>query len=300
MTSIYHYTSGSALLGIINNSEFWATDINFLNDHQEHVLGYKAAVEYIEGLKRSEDDPNFGEWLKQLYQQLIDSSKANVIDRQTYVVSFSKRSDSVAHWFSYCEKNQGYCIEFDEGGFIAEDAESEFFFKFEDVNYADADAFSASLNGVVSRASIIERMLEGQKTAHAIGLNVRVHDNAHVDKFLMELSSDLMRSLISRLMISSCTYKDKGFAHEDEKRLVMIQKDLSSRDEFKPVGMKFREKNGAIYPYASLRFNRGSIKSIVVGPCSDYEFKKAGLLKLLKFRGIDCEVRPSGSSLRFA
>lgn len=39
MASIYHYTSGSALLGIISDSEFWATDIRFLNDHDEHFLG---------------------------------------------------------------------------------------------------------------------------------------------------------------------------------------------------------------------------------------------------------------------
>ncbi|MEN5033851.1 hypothetical protein [Pseudomonas sp. TWI929] len=55
------------------------------------MLGYKAAIEYIEALKGVENDPDFGEWLKQLYQQLISSSKANVIDRQTYIVSFSKK-----------------------------------------------------------------------------------------------------------------------------------------------------------------------------------------------------------------
>lgn len=117
MASIYHYTSGSALLGIISNSEFWATDINFLNDHNEHVLGYDTCIKYVETLKNDETDPFFGPWLKSLYQQLINSSRTNVIDRQTYIVSFSKISDSIAHWFSCCEKNQGYCIEFDEDFF---------------------------------------------------------------------------------------------------------------------------------------------------------------------------------------
>ncbi|KTB67579.1 hypothetical protein AO063_16155 [Pseudomonas fluorescens ICMP 11288] len=43
-------------------------------------------------LMRKEDDPGFGEPLKLLYQQLIDASKRNVIDRQTYIVSFSKKA----------------------------------------------------------------------------------------------------------------------------------------------------------------------------------------------------------------
>ncbi|WP_221041541.1 hypothetical protein, partial [Pseudomonas savastanoi] len=66
MASIYHYTSGSALLGIISNSEFWATDINFLNDQQEHVFGYGACVEYVKDLMDKEDHPDFADPLKLL------------------------------------------------------------------------------------------------------------------------------------------------------------------------------------------------------------------------------------------
>ncbi|MGE7955838.1 hypothetical protein ACQKQA_04415 [Pseudomonas sp. NPDC089530] len=72
MASIYHYTSGSDLLGIISNSEFWATDINFLNDHNEHALGYDTCIKHVETLKNDEADPLFGPWLKNLYQQLIN------------------------------------------------------------------------------------------------------------------------------------------------------------------------------------------------------------------------------------
>ncbi|VVQ35391.1 hypothetical protein PS943_04281 [Pseudomonas fluorescens] len=302
MASIYHYTSGSALLGIISNSEFWATDINFLNDHNEHVLGYDACIKYVETLKNDEADPFFGPWLKSLYQQLINSSRTNVIDRQTYIVSFSKISDSIAHWFSYCEKNQGYCIEFDEDLFLPapkEGAASEFFMRFEDVNYANFDVFSASLSQVISKDSIVSRMLDAQKAASLIGLDVQDEKNPHTDNFLGDLATDIMRKLMSCLMISSCSYKNKGFVHEDERRLLLIQNDLTPKNRYQPTATKFREKNGAIYPYASAAFDRSSIKSIIVGPCSDFDFKKSGLQKLLKYHGIDCEVRQSASSLRF-
>jgi hypothetical protein len=35
MASLYHYTSGKALLGILQSHYFWATDIRFLNDYEE-------------------------------------------------------------------------------------------------------------------------------------------------------------------------------------------------------------------------------------------------------------------------
>lgn len=290
------------MLGIISNSEFWATDIKFLNDHNEHVLGYEACLEYIETSMNAEVDPIYGPWMKGLYQQLIDSSRRNVIDRQTYIVSFSKTPDSIVHWFSYCEKNQGYCIEFDEEVFLPEWEEgiaSEFFMRIEDVNYANYDVFAHNLSRVISNDLIVSRMLEAHREASLIGLNVQDENDEHVDIFLGDLAMDLMRKLTSCLMISSASYKNKGFVHEDERRLILIQNDLTPKDRCQPTALKFREKNGAIYPYASVPFDRSSIKRILVGPCSDFEFKKAGLQRLLTYHGIDCEVRQSGSSLRF-
>ena len=40
-SSLYHYTSGDGLIGILRNKSLWATDINFLNDHREFELGSK-------------------------------------------------------------------------------------------------------------------------------------------------------------------------------------------------------------------------------------------------------------------
>lgn len=302
MASIYHYTSGSALLGIISNSEFWATDIKFLNDHNEHVLGYEACIKYVDALIEAEEVSEYGPWLKRLYHELIKGSRANIIDRQTYIVSFSKVSDSIAHWFSYCEKNQGYCIEFDEKLFLREREEGaapEFSMMFEDVNYADFEVFNASLSRVISKDPIVSRMLDAQKAASLIGLDVHDEENAHLEKFMGNLATELISKLMYCLMISSCSYKDQGFAHENERRLMLIQNHLNQGSRSQSTAMKFREKNGAIYPYTIVAFDRRSIKSIMVGPCSDFDFKKAGLQKLLKYHGIDCEVKQSASSLRF-
>lgn len=302
MASIFHYTSGTALLGIISNSEFWATDISFLNDHKEHIIGYEACLDYIEELKTKEDDQKFGQGLKTLYQQLITYLECNVIARQTYVVSFSKTPDSIVHWFSYCEKNQGYCLEFEEDDFLVCDEQDdlpEFSNIFEDVNYADAESFRETLSKVVSKESILNIIIDSQRSVELAGVDVQDQSNPIAEKYLSAVSTRLMGELFSRLIVSSCYYKDKGFSHEAERRLVLLQNNVNVNYGKAVPSIKFREKNGAIFPYAPVRFNRNSIKRIVIGPCADYDFKKSGLLKLLKYYNLECVVERSSSSLRF-
>jgi len=44
---IYHYTSLQGLLGILDNGEFWATKISFLNDKAESFLAYEIAKKQV-------------------------------------------------------------------------------------------------------------------------------------------------------------------------------------------------------------------------------------------------------------
>lgn len=52
---IYHYTNQDGLLGIIGNNTLWATNILYLNDYKEHIIGkelldivFKSSIEKIE------------------------------------------------------------------------------------------------------------------------------------------------------------------------------------------------------------------------------------------------------------
>jgi hypothetical protein len=37
MDTLFHYTTAAGLLGILNSSTLWATDLRFLNDAQEAI-----------------------------------------------------------------------------------------------------------------------------------------------------------------------------------------------------------------------------------------------------------------------
>ncbi|WP_044324921.1 hypothetical protein [Pseudomonas amygdali] len=199
------------------------------------------------------------------------------------------------------KKNQGYCIEFEEGEFfngVEGGLPAELFARCEDVNYADSESFAAGLGEVISTDWIISTMLDAQKAAYLLKIDIHDQNSEHTDNFLHRLSHDLMHKLFTRMMYSSCSYKSEGFLHESERRLMLLEKNMNPVDGAQP-NRKFRERNGAIFPYTSLGFNKHSIKSILIGPCSDYEFKRAGLLKLLNSQGMECEVKQSASSLRF-
>ena len=53
MDTLFHYTTAAGLLGILDSSGFWATDLRFLNDAQEAVY----ARDLFVGAARSVDNP---------------------------------------------------------------------------------------------------------------------------------------------------------------------------------------------------------------------------------------------------
>ncbi|MCI0477009.1 MAG: hypothetical protein L0Y55_12240, partial [Anaerolineales bacterium] len=58
---IFHYTSASGLMGILDSNTIWATNIFYLNDFAELVLAIKRVQEQIPHLQEhvSKEDCNF-------------------------------------------------------------------------------------------------------------------------------------------------------------------------------------------------------------------------------------------------
>lgn len=297
---IYHYTSGTSLIGVLGNSEFWATDINFLNDHKEHILGYEASIDFIKKAMTEEFREPFQSWFDLFYSQILSLTEVNIIDRAAYVVSFSKKPDSIAHWFSYCEKNQGYCIGFEEDDFLYKDEANlpDHAYRFEDVVYGDVESMGARLNGLISKDAIVRRMENSLRAAKLLGIDT-TSGSPFSERYKESTGMDILAEIFSELIFSSCAYKEAGFIHEDERRLVISLREISGESGGLSSSTKFRERNGVIYPYVPIKFDPLSIREIVIGPCSDYSLKEAGLSKLLKSKGIECKITRSASSLRF-
>ncbi|MDI3204993.1 hypothetical protein [Pseudomonas shahriarae] len=295
MSNIYHYTSASSLIGMLTHSEFWATDITFLNDHQEHIHGFRAALDYIEETSKSVINPYANE-VKGFYSVMSKVIEPNVMGRDTYVVSFAKDRDSISHWFSYCEKNQGYCVCFDEGDFFDEgeklELSSGYALRFEDVTY-DVSQFNSRLDKILSRDVILATII---KNMGGEGRSSIIDEAREQNGMIRQVEQ-----IFNEIIFSTSSFKFDGFRHEVERRLVLSSKKgrFDNSYDYMSTGVRFRERGGVIFPYVPVRFNRKSIREIIIGPSGDFEIRKAGLQKLLDKYGVGCVINSSSTPLRF-
>src|ERR1017187_117129 len=94
---LYHYTSGSGLIGIIYSKSLWATSIRYLNDSTEYDL----ALDLARTSMRARLKASRSRWEEGLYialsEELTGTAPADV-----YVTSFSENHDQLSQWRAYC------------------------------------------------------------------------------------------------------------------------------------------------------------------------------------------------------
>lgn len=296
---LYHYTSGSALLSIIKNSQFWATDISFMNDSQERLHGFEATLEYTKNKMRAATGP-MKEFLENFYTILKDTIEPNVLGRDAYVVSFAKEKDSIAHWFSYCEKNQGYCIAFDEASFLNSDKVyiDNYANQFVDVLYSREHLFER-LDKHLSHDSLLKYM--------ELGVGVYREEVEPVKSQILEgLYRDEpalkhVETIFNEIIFGCGALKVSGFSHEAERRLIVSGRRGRYDDaySYRGTSVQFRERDGQLVPYVPVAFNPSSIKEIILGPSGNNKLRREGLEKFLDKCGLECEVTETSTPLRF-
>lgn len=131
MSKVYHYTSMAGFLGIVSDSNIWATNIFFLDDYQEMKKGIDYVRKNIEDEKlftsMSQDYKKIIEKLQEIssdhYERDTDTEMSltrylldmlEALSQQFYITSFTHNKDCPRHWDTYCEHDDAICIEFDE------------------------------------------------------------------------------------------------------------------------------------------------------------------------------------------
>ncbi len=118
---LYHYTSLTGLMGIVESKSLYATDIRFFNDaaeiqHTANLLRYEIA-------RRLDQYGSNTKLLNQL-QQWVSDRLTN--GHMLFVVSFTASGNLLSQWRGYCQKGKGVSI-----GFRPEDvkvhSEQQFF-----------------------------------------------------------------------------------------------------------------------------------------------------------------------------
>jgi len=103
-STLYHYTNSEAFLGIVNNAQLWATQIQYMNDKKEFKHAVDLTVRMIKEVINASGSSLFLEKLK--------SSVSQYNGARTFIVSFSENPDTLSQWRAY-SRGGGYSIGFD-------------------------------------------------------------------------------------------------------------------------------------------------------------------------------------------
>jgi hypothetical protein len=97
---IYHYTSPEGLRGIIDSGELWLTNTAFVNDTTEGIALKKKRILIKESYLENK-------FVQTAWSRFINGK--DIEDNVHYMISFSKKKDSLDQWRAY----GGYCIGFE-------------------------------------------------------------------------------------------------------------------------------------------------------------------------------------------
>lgn len=286
---LYHYTTQTGLLGILQNKKLWMTDILYLNDSSE----FKHCIDLVKLELESRKNlfgkgfSLFPKWEK----MTIEEKKFHVyddledilylihtdLDINLYVFSLSQEKDDLSQWRGYCSKGVGFCIEFDTEKILSITGEKKY--TFQKCIYKQNE----KMNLIKTRFDNLESLFELKSDDIDRKLDLK-------DKKLSELSDgDKIELLyyINILDISSQT-KDESFEDEDEYRIVR---------QFRSDKIMYREGTSMIVPYIEESLldedGRLPISKIIVGPSPHPELSKRSVNRLLKSCGYDIEVELS-------
>ncbi len=274
-TSVYHYTSLSSLVQILQVRQLWASDARYLNDAQEVQFGISIAKNVVEG----QNFPEREEWLRILNENDGSLNGAIALDVEPYVVSFTCDGDNLEMWRGY--GGEGCAIEFDasvlrelcsvtreiaESGYRLTPVESECMVAHNSLFLSD---FRRVVYGESAGKQLFERMFESLEVVP---------------------SYQLLDSIIS----NAAFVKHKAFRSEDEVRLLVRAPGCMNSK------VMVREARGHLIPYRTLFFPPMAVKSIIVGPSRyAYRTKRAMERFLYSGRGEWSDVTVNISSIPY-
>ena len=174
-----------------------------------------------------------------------------LFDRPAYLTSFSTENDLLSQWRGYCPGG-GYALEF--GG--------------QDL-----------ATSVSKHSDCLMLVCDYDISEQKEYLNSVVLELIKIITYLVKYGADNEKKLLENinnmnlLVLSTLIHKNRSYFEENEVRLA-CQSVIREK--------RFRVKNSVLMPYVTVDFDVNSISKIIIGPMSQQELAKEGLLHFLK------------------
>ncbi len=264
---LYHYTSGSKFIDIVQSGDLWSTHVACLNDTMEMQYAFDAFRMALELRQMEEDDED----LTQLYKSLLEQLETPVLEiRGFFVACFSAARDDLTQWRSYTGGESGYAIEFDPIALRSKAPKNTYLLK---VCY-DRARQAAFLENVIDFCGRCYQRFESRKTAP--------------DRDLWR--KNFARSYLEHTLLYAVALKHPAYASEQEYRLFRAVDD-ENLDQLK--NLKFVQRGTLMSRHLPLGFqkeepeHRLPITGVTLGPCRYPEVTMVAVNDLLANAGYD-------------
>ncbi len=246
--TLYHYTTLTGLLGIVDHAELRASDIRYMNDsaelrHTLELLNQQVTRRILAGV----DNP-------ELLNALLDWLSHRVVSGpMLFGASFRANGNLLSQWRGYSVHGKGVSL-----GMSPEDILSR----------ADAQSFQVArcIYARSEQQQLIDRIID------AVELLAAEHD---VDARHDEPWLDLFHSLEGDLLRIAAVLKHPAFEEEQEWRIVSpVVHSLTEQ-------VQFREGISMLIPYFTLDLRdadgRMSLEHVFLGPTSNIDLSMNSL-----------------------
>jgi len=266
-TLLWHYTTGTALIGILESATIYSTQISCLNDTSELRYGSNLYREAIRSLIPSRsDDPVARDFLDSAIEYFKEDEDAPLqMGAPHFVTSFSEESDDLSQWRAYGGGENGYAV-----AFKAVDLWGVPNSMLARVVYDPSLHHSAAQRAVEAMVSFFKEAVEK-------------HKPAHLNNFAIEFFEawDPHVTAIAPIIKDPAFYKErecriiKGFGPSDLNNLKFVQKN-SLMSRHLPL------QPGRLPMNVDYRL---PIAQVMVGPCRNPKVSRVSVDTLLRQRG---------------
>lgn len=242
---LYHYTSPASCIGIIKNREFWATQIQYMNDAKEMQQAIDIARKIIRNEYSTKGSPDL--------HRLLDTQLGAEDGANTFVVSLSEQNDQLSQWRAYCPEG-GVCLGFDPDKMLGLLVHNQGF-KLVRCVYDEGTQHSLI-------REIVQKCFDEYD-------NLPSHDFNDVQNFVR-------RGFREDLKVLASSIKNHSFAEEREWRLI------GGPFKFKDPTLDWRAGRDTIIPY--YKFVLGDVPPLIsacTGPARDPKYAHKAMISLL-------------------
>jgi Protein of unknown function (DUF2971) len=258
---VWHYTSGSGLIGIVESGKIFATQVSCLNDATEIRYSAKRLREAFSAMVPTMDEAAPETKFVKRYIELLqdDDATPNSAALPYFVTCFSALEDDLSQWRSYGGGENGYAI-----GVVVKDLFGTTNSLVGQVNY-DADIHS----------TLAREAAEATIKFYKEGLSEGIEKWDEVFLWAWDCALTNLAPLA----------KDPGFSVEKEVRVI------HQLQNFEMPQLVVRQRKTMMSRHLPMRFHsvgqtaRFPISKVIVGPCRHREITRISVDTLLRTHG---------------